>query len=202
MTVSHATITGSENHEPKGVESASLGFIYVANGSGSGTWRALTYTDFRAGPHVIIQDQKTTGTAPQTLTTGVNTRNLNNLALNYNTIASLSSNQFTLGAGTYYMDFWSAFASSGLAANARSYIRNITDSADIMPGNTVTWAIYYNISGSNQGTLITNGSGVVTIASAKTFELRMQSSAGYAGGSPATDGRPEIYSQVNITKLA
>lgn len=34
----HSTITGADNHEPKGVESATVGTNYVANGSGSGTW--------------------------------------------------------------------------------------------------------------------------------------------------------------------
>lgn len=38
MATLHSTITGSENHEPKGVESAAVGTSYVATGSGSGTW--------------------------------------------------------------------------------------------------------------------------------------------------------------------
>lgn len=38
---SHSTITGAENHEPKGVESAAANTVYVANGSGSGTWQKV-----------------------------------------------------------------------------------------------------------------------------------------------------------------
>lgn len=38
----HSTITGSDNHEPKGVESATSGQVYNANGSGSGTWAKTT----------------------------------------------------------------------------------------------------------------------------------------------------------------
>lgn len=34
----HANLTGAELHEPKGVEAASSGTIYVSNGSGSGSW--------------------------------------------------------------------------------------------------------------------------------------------------------------------
>lgn len=34
----HSTITGADNHEPKGVESATAGLNYIANGSGSGAW--------------------------------------------------------------------------------------------------------------------------------------------------------------------
>jgi hypothetical protein len=36
--VSHATLTGSDLHEPKGVATATSGQVYTANGAGSGTW--------------------------------------------------------------------------------------------------------------------------------------------------------------------
>ena len=38
MAVPHSSLTGAENHEPKGVETATSGQIYVANGTGSGVW--------------------------------------------------------------------------------------------------------------------------------------------------------------------
>ena len=41
MATLHSTITGADNHEPKGVESATSGQVYVANGSGSGSWQKL-----------------------------------------------------------------------------------------------------------------------------------------------------------------
>lgn len=34
----HKDLTGAELHEPKGVETATSGQVYVANGSGSGAW--------------------------------------------------------------------------------------------------------------------------------------------------------------------
>lgn len=34
----HADLTGAELHEPKGVASASIDTVYVANGAGSGSW--------------------------------------------------------------------------------------------------------------------------------------------------------------------
>lgn len=37
-TVLHSTLTGSNSHEPKGVESADAGDIYEADGAGSGAW--------------------------------------------------------------------------------------------------------------------------------------------------------------------
>lgn len=38
MTVSHASLTDPELHEPKGVATATLGQVYTANGAGSGSW--------------------------------------------------------------------------------------------------------------------------------------------------------------------
>ena len=38
--VNHSSLTDPYLHEPKGVAAASVGNVYVANGSGSGTWTA------------------------------------------------------------------------------------------------------------------------------------------------------------------
>ena len=38
--VNHSSLTDPYLHEPKGVAAASVGKVYVANGSGSGTWTA------------------------------------------------------------------------------------------------------------------------------------------------------------------
>lgn len=37
-TVSHASLTGADLHEPKGIASANSGEVYVANGAGGGVW--------------------------------------------------------------------------------------------------------------------------------------------------------------------
>lgn len=44
--VSHASLTGSELHEPKGAASAAAGTVYVANGAGSGTWSSVGTSAF------------------------------------------------------------------------------------------------------------------------------------------------------------
>jgi|TARA_R110000787_G_scaffold227545_2_gene335216 hypothetical protein len=41
MAVKHSTLTGASLHEPKGVAATSVNFVYVANGSGSGTWQKI-----------------------------------------------------------------------------------------------------------------------------------------------------------------
>lgn len=44
--VAHSTLTGSELHEPKGVDAAVAGTVYVANGSGSGSWSNVGTSSF------------------------------------------------------------------------------------------------------------------------------------------------------------
>lgn len=38
MTIQHKDLSGLDLHEPKGIETATSGEVYVANGSGSGSW--------------------------------------------------------------------------------------------------------------------------------------------------------------------
>lgn len=45
---SHASLTGSDLHEPKGVSGASADTVYVANGGGSGTWQKITKDSINA----------------------------------------------------------------------------------------------------------------------------------------------------------
>lgn len=44
--VAHASLTGAELHEPKGITSAALGEVYVANGAGSGSWASVGTSSF------------------------------------------------------------------------------------------------------------------------------------------------------------
>src|SRR6056297_238378 len=40
-TVEHSTLTTSDLHEPKGIDSANADEVYIADGSGSGDWQVL-----------------------------------------------------------------------------------------------------------------------------------------------------------------
>ena len=44
--VAHASLTGSELHEPKGADTAALGTVYVADGAGSGSWNSIGTSSF------------------------------------------------------------------------------------------------------------------------------------------------------------
>ncbi len=44
--VAHASLTGTQLHEPKGADTAALGTVYVANGAGSGSWSSVGTSSF------------------------------------------------------------------------------------------------------------------------------------------------------------
>jgi hypothetical protein len=45
-TIDHSVLAGTELHEPKGVDSADLGQVYVADGNGSGNWASIGTSSF------------------------------------------------------------------------------------------------------------------------------------------------------------
>lgn len=66
MSIQHRLLTGADLHEPKGVASAASGRVYVANGSGSGTWAKLTIANVDAaaittGDYVYVNAGALTG---------------------------------------------------------------------------------------------------------------------------------------------
>lgn len=44
--IAHASMTGTELHEPKGITVAPLGTVYVSNGAGSGSWASVGTSSF------------------------------------------------------------------------------------------------------------------------------------------------------------
>ena len=110
-------------------------------------------------------------------------------------ITTLTANQFVLQAGTYLIEGVSpAFKVGG----HRSKLRNVTDSTDAIMGRNAYSAVGDGV--------MTDApfEGVVTIASAKTFEVQYIAAVaqavnglGYAYGSSFS----EVYAQVKITKI-
>ena len=61
--VSHSGLTGNQVHEPKGIETATLGQWYVTDGAGSGSWQrndkeALVSHTFSHGAYRFIVDSE------------------------------------------------------------------------------------------------------------------------------------------------
>ena len=145
--------------------------------------------------YAVIADQKAAGTAGGTSSTGsFVTRDLNTILTDPDTIVSVSSNQFTLQAGTYLI---SASAPSYKGARHQILIYNVTDSTVMAVGTSEYTAS--NVSVSTRAF----AQNKTTISGAKVFEVRHRVASAYATygfGVEANMGQPEIYTMVEIFK--
>ena len=144
----------------------------------------------------IICDQKSAGTMGGTFTSGAwRTRDLNTEISDADGIVSISSNQFTLAAGTYTIEW---FAISHDVDSNVSKLRNTSDSSDVGFGFSHFSEPAYD------GYEVAYGTAVTTIASAKTFEIQhyaqtTKSLRGF-GKSTGISGVVEKYTIVKILK--
>lgn len=148
----------------------------------------------------IIEDQKSQNTNGQSLTSGGDRiRELTTLAYNRNTIASLSSNQFTLPAGTWEI-LWQAPAATTGAGGVihQTILYNVTDAVNVARGSN--GSVETGDGGSVvSGAGLSFGSSVVTIAGSKAFEIRHRVTDNCSGGYAANQGT-EIYTRVIVRR--
>ena len=142
MAVTHASLTGAELHESKGVAAATSGQVYVANGSGSGTWRALIAGDIPANTYYKVTSQ---------------------------TLASTSgtSIDFTVPANTKRITV--AFA--GVSTNGTStYLIRLGSAGSIITTNYSSIVTHVNVAGASSVTgFTTNGVNSSTLMSGHYF---------------------------------
>jgi microcystin-dependent protein len=149
----------------------------------------------------VIKDVKASGSNGGSATQNVYaTRVLNTLSDPHGVVTSLSSNQFTLQAGTYLIR---AMAPAYLAGGHRLRIRNITDST-----TEATGATSYHVALSGTGdTVVQNAqvSGIITISGTKAFELQHYTTDASIDvtdfGIPMSTGESEVFSTVEIMKI-
>jgi hypothetical protein len=172
------------------------GQVLRTNGAGANpSWATPASTAL--GPHVILEDQKPSGTGGGTFTTGADrTRDITTEVYDPNGYCALASNQFTLGTGTWYIA-WSAPALQ--VSVHQSLLYNVTAASNVARGSVEQTVA------SDTVTTRSVGSSVVTVASSATFQIRHRST----GTSPNAGGfgQPgflgtEVYTRVEITKLA
>lgn len=146
---------------------------------------------------VFLQDQQASGTDGGTFTSGAwQTRLLNTEVVDTGGHCTLSSNQFTLAAGTWWID---ANAPAFNVTFHKLRLRNITDASDTLIGTSA-----YSSVGQDMQTLALL-TGQFTIAGSTTFELQHQCSVTQSGlgfGVASSYGVIEIYAQVTLLKLA
>lgn len=131
-------------------------------------------TDDTNKPYVCVVDQKTNATAGGATTGGsAITRDLNTVRVDTHGIASVSSNEVTIPAGTYRF----RFSAPGYNCNAfAAWLYNATDAADVTGGQGVAGYAYNYTLGTSYG------SGRITIAGSKAFTIKFYSQASDADG--------------------
>tara|TARA_R100000005_G_C4911873_1_gene149177 strand:- start:239 stop:751 length:513 start_codon:yes stop_codon:yes gene_type:complete len=148
--------------------------------------------------YAIISDEKANNTNGGTFTSGDwRTRDLNNEVTDPDGIVSVASNQFTLGAGSYFIE------GSGPAIECNRHqvrLYDVTNSAVVEYGTA-------EFSWNNNGYAATRSfvSARVVISGNTTYELqhRCQSTKSSFGmGLPANFGGVEVFSVVKIYKEA
>jgi hypothetical protein len=141
-----------------------------------------------------VRDEKSSGTAAQTLTSGSFVkRDLNTVMTNEISGASLSSSVITLPSGTYFI-----YAGVPFYANKelKSKLRNTSDSTDTLIGTSGftsdsngffgwSWVI-----------------GRFTIAAQKNFEIQARVGFTDTGGKAVNFSVVEVYTDVQIWKVA
>jgi hypothetical protein len=158
---------------------------------------ALTGVPLLQPRFATIQDVKAAGTAAGAATSGAwTTHTLNTLVDSTGIVSSLSSNQFVLQPGTYYIFGDAQFFRVN---ECKLRIRNITDSTTSLVGESG-----YADAGASGGGITIPVFGEITISAAKTFELqwRVGTTKTINGlGSASNFGENEVYATVQIQKI-
>lgn len=161
---------------------------FVKSGSGSTSFDSAL---------LHVQDEKAANTAGGTFTLGAwRTRDLNTVKTNEIFGASLSSNQITLPAGTYYID---ASCPGYAVSRHKTRLENTTDTMTTLLGTSE----HTNTTTSDT---VTRSfiKGRFTIASEKIFEIQHRSlltTATTGFGQASNFGVTEVYSIVQIWKV-
>ena len=144
--------------------------------------------------YAIIVDQKTTNVDGGTFTSGAwQTRDLQTEVSDVDGIVSISTNEFTLAAGSYLI-MWGA--PGYRVGNHRTRLYDVTGTAALQPGLSASCA-------NSDIATVSNGSTRVTPSGSNTYRIEHRSDI-----TRATDGfgyasnfsTPEIYTSVEIFK--
>lgn len=144
-------------------------------------------------PYIHLQDQKTQNTAGGTFTSGsLQTRTLNTEVQDTDNLCSLSSNQFTLAAGTYFM---LAFLPCFKVNRNYGILYNVTGSATLITGRPA----FNGVAATNP---VTDAivSGPFTVAASQALELQHQCATTKTtnGFGLEANFATEIYADIHI----
>lgn len=171
------------------------GSAYKAASVNSGETSLEFVTMLSTDNYAYFRDEKATTTSGGTSSAGSNIRTLNTSVVNNISGCSLSSNQVTLAAGTYYVRA-SSPASKGSRHRITLY-NTSTSTTDLIGSSEFCDAGNFTVTSSTINNLL-------TVAATHVFELRHYIQAGSAStglGLSTNDGLVEVYSQLEIWRV-
>jgi len=173
-TVQHSALTDPNLHEPKGVSTAAAGKVYVANGSGSGSW---VYPSGHAYGDMYITGSSTSQTlAAASAKTKLNPTGAWTANGNQAVTMDAANGQITiLQAGIYQLDFWIVFETAAISSGA-SY--NFFYAINGTPG---TRKVYAKKTSNGVDTLHLSAIGYNTFAANDIYSI-------YVGGDGTSSG--------------
>lgn len=185
--VQHNALTDPNIHEPKGISTATQGKVYVANGSGSGTW-------LLPSGHAYGELYITGGTVSQTLPAASATAILNPTGAwsagssQYMTLTPASGTLTVVNGGLYQLNFYVIFTTAAIASGAQynfHYAINGTHSTRKLLNVKTTNGV---------DTIHITGSGLVLLADNDILSI-------YIGGDVTSSSTAIIVKEASIQAL-
>lgn len=169
------------------------GSVVDVTGDGVSAFLAKFVVVDQSGPHVILQEQYSSGSAPPSSTSGTYATRVLNTTVRNTVGATLNANQVTLPQGTWRLE---ARAPSSNVSAHRIRIQNVTDGTTAVLGSSQA--------GSSSASIDSQALGVVTITAPKAFAVQhytnLTDSAGF--GRATTSGDVEIYAEFRATRIS
>lgn len=188
MTIQHNTITDPDIHEPKGIATATVGKVYTANGSGSGTW---AYPPGKPHAEIYITSGSTTHTlAGSSAYTILNPSGEWTASGNEDILTvTPASGVITLNqAGHYLITFWINFTTTAIASGSTYNFKFALDGTTSSRTSSVSKP--------------TNGADKLTLSSTGTVDATAgQLLSIYVGGDGTSSGQNITPTEAGLVAL-
>ena len=142
-----------------------------------------------------VRNEQTSGSNRGTFTSGSWQKAVLNTSMDDTSIVSLSSNQFTLQAGTY--EIRAMFSATDGCGGLRARLYNSTGASVVREGTNA----YSSTAAISPETVTSIVDAKFTIGSATTYELEYYVTNGGQGPLALSTGAPEVYESVVIRKV-